>query len=270
MIDPKHQWAIQIDVTNDCVRECSNCTRFVGHSQPFYMSVKQFEEAANALKDFPTQSPPPTTVKHKVVGIIGGEPLLHPQVEEIFLAFERIVPARENRGLWTGLHWEKTIHAPLIQRIFGYVNNNRHNTVVMHSPILTSISHLVPDKHKQKQLIDDCWLQRMWSGTVTPKGFFFCEVAGAFDMLFNGPGGLPVEDGCWSRPITDFQEQIDRWCYGCGVPLQLEGRLDKENIDDITPDNLAKLKDSPRVLEGKVAICTHISNICAYPWRYMQ
>ena len=282
MINPQHQWAIQIDVTDACPRRCSNCTRFIGHRErKFFMPVEQFAEAAEALKDFPTASPPVSaelrkfTGGRKVVGILGGEPLLHPEFAELAAILEHTVPSRENRGLWTGLQWQNTPHAAVIERVFGYVNNNRHDHECLHSPILVALADVVPSLEDRKKLIDDCWLQRLWSSTINPKGFWFCEVAGAMSILFDGPDGLPVEPECWRRPLADFQYQIDFACHRCGVPLNLQGRQDFENMDDVSQSNLDALTaiGSPRVREGRFVLREKTAedmDVTEAPWRYLQ
>lgn len=272
MIDPQRQWAIQIEVTNACNRACSNCTRFVGHlRRQFHVTLDQFAIAVDALKDFPAWSTPTDRVAHKVIGMIGGEPLLHPQFAALAAIMAEAIPVREHRGLWTGLEWQKTVYADLIRHTFGYVNNNQHDQECRHSPILVAVADVVEDVRRQKKLIEQCWLQEMWSATITPKGFFFCEVAGAMDLLFDGPGGLPVEPGCWRRPLADFQEQIDRWCWRCGVPLNLAGRLDSECVDDLSPTNLAALEKSPRVQAGRYELhLTLDTTVTPTPWRYLQ
>jgi hypothetical protein len=277
MIDPANQWAIQIEVTNACQHACSNCTRFVGHHQkPFFVTLEDFRRAAIALADFPTNSrpSPPDVTKitggAKMVGMLGGEPLLHPEFAELVAIFMEAIPRRENRGLWTGMRWERSKYAPLIEEAFGYINNNRHDSKCLHSPILVAIKDIVGDPQERQRMIDACWLQRMWSSSITPKGFFFCEVAGAFDLLFDGPGGLPVEPGCWRRPLSDFQDQIDRWCWRCGIPMEMKGRIDKENIDDISPTNLSCLKDSPRISAGKYILRESIGESADRPWQYLQ
>ncbi len=272
MIDPQRQWCIQIEVTNACTRACSNCTRFVGHiAKPFFVSPEQFAVAVDALVDFPTESPPTQRVPHKVVGMIGGEPLLHPQFADLATIMQSIIPRRENRGLWTGLDWRKTKHSALIERTFGYVNNNQHKSECRHSPILVAVSDVIPDAAERERLIDNCWLQEMWSATITPKGFFFCEVAGAMDMLFDGPGGLPVEPGCWRRPLEDFRDQIERWCPRCGVPLNLRGRIDHEGIDDISESNVERLRSigSERVASGGYVLHEQAGETTNEPWRYL-
>jgi hypothetical protein len=237
---------------------------------PFFMSVEKFAQCANALADFPTNSLPSKADPHKMVGIIGGEPLLHPDFDQLARILADAIPNREHRGLWTGLDWRRTKHANLIEKTFGYINHNMHQTECRHSPVLVAIQDVVPDKAKQKEMIDNCWLQRLWSASCTPKGFFFCEVAAAMDMVFEGPGGLPIEPGCWDRPLSDFQSQIDRWCSRCGIPLNLKGRLDSEEMDDISESNLEALRNSPRIKSGNYVLHESVAETDREPWRYLR
>lgn len=207
--------------------------------------------------------------RRKVIGMIGGEPLLHPEFDKLVEIMIGLIPKSSQRGLWTSLDWRRTKHAEIIRKAFKFVNINYHDHKCVHSPVLVSISDVLPFKYQRDALIDNCWLQRLWSGSVTPKGYFFCEVAGALDMVFNGPGGLPVESGCWNRPLADFQSQIDQWCHRCGIAMNLEGRLDSDNLDDVSSSNLAALRtigspgldrcvecDGPTILSAK------------HPWKY--
>jgi hypothetical protein len=58
---------------------------------------------------------------------------------------------------------------------------------------------------------DNCWWQRLLgSPSITPKGAFFCEVAAAMDMLFDGPGGWKIEKDWWKRGPEGFGDQLCR------------------------------------------------------------
>jgi hypothetical protein len=284
MIDIQEQWCIQIEVTNTCHHGCSNCTRFIGHDpKQFFMQPHLFSEACEALKDFPTKSSPTAQkVPNKLIGIIGGEPLLHPQFSELATIMKETIPEKKYRGLWTAVVWQKTKYAKQIEETFGYVNNNTHQTNVVHSPVLVACQDIIKDPIERRAVIDRCWLQEKWSGVITPKGLFFCEVAGAFDTLYDGPGGLPIEPDCWRRPLRDFREQIDQWCNLCGIPLNLRGRKDSECVDDISSSNLCKLKEtSLRIQNSRYYLVTEdiIKNWALdtetfpsekQPWRYMR
>lgn len=276
MIAPECQWCIQIEVTNACPRACSNCTRMLAHvERPFFMSVGQFAAAVGALGGFPDESPPSEAAPFKLIGLIGGEPLLHPSFQVLLSILTEKVPNRRHRGLWTGLEWQCTQHADIIRDVFDeqFIHNNRHEGESRHSPVLVASRDAVADPVTRAELINDCWLQRKWSSSVTPKGFFFCEVAGAMDIVFDGPGGLPVESGCWERPIEDFREQIDLWCQRCGIPLNLKGRLDNEGVDDISHTNVTELilTRSPRIQAGEYVLYDPAEHTTDdEPWRYLK
>ena len=73
---------IQIEVTNACSHGCSNCTRFCGqHAQPFFMDLDTFRRAVDSTAGF-----------QGVVGIIGGEPTLHPQFDQLIDYYAAKVP----------------------------------------------------------------------------------------------------------------------------------------------------------------------------------
>ncbi|MBR3458419.1 MAG: hypothetical protein IKH16_09765, partial [Selenomonadaceae bacterium] len=101
-------------------------------------------------------------------------------------------------------------------------------------------------------LRDKCWVQNEWSASITPKGAFFCEIAAALDMLFDGPGGWKVEPGWWKRTPEEFGDQL-HWCEMCGFALDTFMRDAKEEQDDVSPTLYEKLKaiGSPRLKAGR-------------------
>ena len=241
MIRPSQAWCAQIDVTNACHMHCSNCTRLLDHARKrFFMSVECFEQAVLALKDFPAESERDPQGRGKVVGIIGGEPLLHPAFPTFVDIMVKHIPKPGHRGLWTSKDWKTQSHPhygsyrPHVMRLVGkheglgrgekggWLNWNMHlrSMEIQHQPTLTASKDLVPDERERWKLIENCWLQRSWSPAITPRGFFFCEVAGALDAVLGGPGGHVVEPGCWKgelffetengvrRPKGHFAEQI--------------------------------------------------------------
>jgi hypothetical protein len=230
------------------------------------MDVDTFRKCCEAVAEFPRLGEPGPNMNNggnKVIGMMGGEPTLHRDFPELCRIMAEVIPNQVNRGLWTG--WRPGIekHAAIISRTFGPASNyNLHEPPSVHQPILVGIRELFPnDPETMWSLIDRCWMQSIWSSSITSKGFFFCEVAAALDEIFDGPGGLPLEPDCWRHDLDAYREQIERWCPRCGCAAPLPGRMDNEEIDDVSPLNHEELKrlGSPRVLNGQCRIfdCEH-------------
>jgi hypothetical protein len=289
MIHPRQQWCIQIEVTNACTRNCSNCTRLVGHvRQPYFLPVADFERAVCALKDFPAKSEPDSlgrTDLGKRIGLMGGEPRLHPEFDALCEVMRTHLP-REHRGLWTGVPLGNK--EAMIRETFGYINHNLHDPPSYHQSALVAIRDVIDDEAERARLIDQCWMQQRWSSAVNPRGFFFCEIAAAMAVTLGGPPGRPVVEGCWRADIGSFQDQIDYYCSRCGFALydQAQGamavaglprRRDDEEIDDASLTNLAALAKvaSPRLLAGRARLFEPSKEAAApcdrrQPWHYHE
>lgn len=281
MRSPADMQTIQIDITNACNKRCSNCTRFCGnHQKNFFMNFDTFKRAVNSLEGY-----------DGVIGVMGGEPTLHPEFERFVLYLREkfgerkeknrlIYPQREfikevrrrefeshvlrNRtdgsrnfkmcgpGLWSNMGASYRGYYELIQDSFNVQFLNDHINSSYHQPGLFARKDLgIPDDEWIK-LRDKCWIQNEWSATITPKGAFFCEIAGALDMLFDGPGGWKIEPGWWRRRPEEFGDQL-HWCELCGFALDTFMRDAEEEMDDVSPTLHEKLKKigSPRMKAGR-------------------
>lgn len=289
MINPSQAWCIQIAVTNACPKACSNCTRLLAHAEEkWFMPLEQFEQAVIAIADFPTQADPESlgrTHLGRCVGLFGGEPRVHPEFDRLCEIMREHLPY-EGRGLWTGVPLGKK--EAMIRSTFRYLNYNLHkaDNPSYHQSALVAIEDVVDDKEEMWRLIDQCWIQQMWSPAITPRGMYFCEVASSLAEVMDGPEGLPIEPGCWRRPLSDFQYQIEWCCPKCSFALYdrdkeemavpgLKHRLDSEEIDDISQSNLERLRacGSPRVerMEYQLyQIDLGGETETSKPWRYMR
>ena len=270
MKSPADMKIIQIEITNACPKRCSNCTRFCGHhKEPFFMDFETFKKAIDSLKGF-----------KGIVGIMGGEPTIHPEFEKFvkyfrdnwgyddfstasylpqssyvnhILANSYNVNYSNQRGLWTSVTPRYYRHFELIQDTFGYQLVNDHTHPSMHSTLMVTRKELgVPDDEWIK-MRDNCWIQNLWSASITPKGAFFCEIAAAMDATLGGKGGWAIEPGWWKRKPAEFGEQLD-WCEMCSACLPMPKRDANEETDDVSPIWHQKLKEieSPKLKKGLV------------------
>ena len=266
MRSPAEMSIIQIEITNACTHRCSNCTRFCGHHRnPFFMDYPTFKNAVDSLVDFPG-----------MVGIMGGEPTLHPQFAQLatycaekikpdcalipltepikdFAAYRHLHLRTHSHksGLWTSLGNKYYEHFELIQDVFGYQCINDHVNSGLHQALMITRKELgIPDSDWVK-FRDKCWIQNLWSASITPKGAFFCEIAAALDMLFDGPGGWPIEPGWWKRTPNDSKDQL-HWCEMCSAALKVPSHQANIERDIISPAMLEELKviGSPKIEKG--------------------
>ena len=152
-------WCIQIDVTSFCVHSCLYCSRYNRHLRPDqrkHMPVETFVNALISLRDWPTK-----------IGIIGGEPLLHPEFSVLNALLRKNFP-KSKLGLWTSgiprTAMEDPRSNPDIQSTYGLIAYNPHDEEqtkkCLHQPLTVSICEVIKDEHLMWQLIDSCWVQR--------------------------------------------------------------------------------------------------------------
>lgn len=228
---PIHQaWCCQIEITNHCDRSCLYCSRYNRHlreDQRYHMDIGYLEMALNSLENWPNK-----------IGIIGGEPILHPQFEECCKLIQTKFP-KEKMGLWTsgGEKWEG--YRDIVADTFGFVAYNEHNNFqkenCRHQPLTLAISDLVMDVDLMMRLIDDCWVQRTWCPTINPNGAYFCEVAGALDYILDGISGFNLQKNWWAKNVEDFKDQIVLNCFFCGMALPYERELLKNKKEKFSP-----------------------------------
>jgi hypothetical protein len=230
---------MQIDLTNVCGLNCVYCSRYNRHirkDQRYFMDLNYFEKVLQSLKTWPNK-----------IGIIGGEPLLHPQFEEICEIMRSHFPPNKFQ-LFTShkLNFEK--YKNTIDKTFGYLAFNEHTDyqrgVCLFQPITVAINEAVPNKNLKNQLINNCWVADKWCPSVNNKGGFFCEVAAALDVIFDGPGGYDINEfEWWKKTPEQFKDQIERYCDFCGMAIPMNRELIKNETEKFTPKLLQKFKD---------------------------
>lgn len=260
---------IHVEITNACNLQCANCTRFVGHhKKPYFMSLDVVRKAISSLVDFPGH-----------VGIMGGEPTLHPQFLDVLAILRELIPDIARRGLWTdGYRYEKYKEEIETTFLADNIVYNSHDRDVEdnHQPLLVHPSDIGISNEKHKEFVENCWIQKRWSASITPKGGFFCEVAAAQDMLFDGPGGYAIEPAWWNKTPADFADQVERYCSSCSACVPMPKVSAHEEFDYVSASMVDKLlaAKSPKARLNKIRILPleffKIGNLNDRPWMHRR
>ena len=261
---------IAIDITNACVNKCGNCMRFCDHyEEPYFMDVDYFKKCIDSLKNFPGQ-----------IGIFGGEPTLHPNFTEMIQYIYDTYPyERKKQGfrnpvkdinsyifnhnvddkgkfkLFTCANTQQFYdNFELIDDVFESFRFNDHSEKTKHFTVLANYKDLGISDEDFVKMEDDCWVQNYCFAEITPKGGFFCEMAGMLDMLYDGDGGFKIEKDWWKKYKKDFGDQLD-WCKKCGARLGLPMIQDSEEKDYVTETCVNELNGkSKRISKGDYRI----------------
>lgn len=257
---PAQMQIICIDITNRCNLACSNCTRLLENQEGYWdMSLSNFRKAVQSLQGFTG-----------IIAVLGGNPCLHREFEEICKIMQEEVPDKEQRGLWTNNAYK---HQEIILETFGSFNLNPHNDdkgVLSlkelhkksggkgllwegnseHAPLLVAIKDLYGEKEMWAR-ISQCDVNRYWSASIVQNQgelrAYFCEVAASFDLARGTDFGMDVTLGWWKKPMKDFSPQVRQFCPGCGAAARLNPSLDKEELDTFSFSN----KDIVALAESK-------------------
>ena len=254
---------VQIEITNACTLNCANCTRFTHHTKkPYMMDFEYFKKCVDSMIGFP-----------KMTGIMGGEPLLHPEFERMCNYLHSKIPPSQT-GLWTCLPPMKEHYRDVICETFGNIFINDHSRDdIMHHPFLVSAAEIKNiDRWVKWVMIDRCWAQLSWSASINPHGAFFCEIAASLSILLNNneKDGWKVDPGWWVRTPKDYREQMEKYCMLCGGAMPLQKRVSTTIKDEISPLMLERIKDySPKVKKGEYDIsncelCQDDSQMASY------
>jgi hypothetical protein len=232
-------WCMQIDITNYCILGCLYCSRYNRHlrkDQRKHMSVEQIGKALDSLITWPTK-----------IGIIGGEPLLHPDFIKICEMIRGKFP-QEKVALWTsgGKNYKNLL--PIINRTFGFVAYNEHNVdqlkTCKHQPLTVAIKDVIQNKKLRRTLIDDCWVQRTWCPTINHYGAYFCEVAAAQDVLLNeGQHAWSVVPRWWDKVPSQFQDEVNIFCDNCGMAIPMEREFITKRTEKFSPSILKEFRE---------------------------
>jgi hypothetical protein len=234
---------VQIHITRACDKACFGCTQGSNLAgKTGFIPVDLFEQAVSTLTGY-----------FGVVGIFGGNPALHPKFDQICEVLKKHI-AFNRRGLWcnhpkgNGSIMRETFN-PSVSNLNVHLDREAYDEFKRdwpeskpfgleedsrHSPVYVAMKDVISEESERWDLISNCDINKHWSSMV---GMFrgelrawFCEIAGAQSILHQyepdyPDTGLPVVNGWWRKPMSDYAAQVRKHCHDCGVPLRGHGSL---------------------------------------------
>ncbi len=272
MKSPKDMKIIMIDITNACVLACSNCTRMCGHHEKtFMMDFDTFKRAVDSLEGF-----------QGTVGLIGGEPTLHPEFERFALYLQSKYPKICGEGSDPAMLHPVTDFMKTIQDLgLKYTKNNKSDgcdNARVPVPGLFSVAGESYLKHYE--LIQDTF-KRQGLNNHGSEMFHQPAMVARKDLGIPDDQWLELRDNCWlqnswSASITpkgaffcEIAASLDmllhgpggwplekdwwkrkpeefgdqlQWCELCGFACETYTRNAKDMVDDVSPTFYEKLK----------------------------
>ena len=225
-----------IDITYHCGRKCVYCTRNDRHlgDKRYDMTIPEIKAALEGYLGYPG-----------LIGIIGGEPLIHPDFDEICHVIQQYYPA-DKMHLFTAINPYVGRKSEIIKSTFRHIAYHEHSkdqeSAFYHQPLTIAIKDVIKNPALKERLIDDCWVQRKWCPTITNDGAFFCE-AGASIAKLAGIKGWPVVSGWWKREPKDFGYQMSI-CDLCGMCIPMHRQKMEDKVQKISPTFLKILNDN--------------------------
>lgn len=217
---------IEIDLTYLCNLRCNNCNRSSAQApESLHLELEQLRQfVADSLEQ---------KRKWKRIRLLGGEPTLHPQFEEVFGILDplrSLSPAMKIEVVSNGYGKKVRRKLEALPKHIWVENSSKQGNIQPHfGPF-----NLAPQDAWWHILVDyrhGCSIPQECGMGLTPTGYYPCAVAGGIDRVTRQGGGrerLPTQD-------DEMRDLMDRACRLCGrfrdgyfVPFNLRPPLEEQ------------------------------------------
>lgn len=248
---------INIMATNVCNLKCNGCSQLIPcFRERWFIPLSQLEDNIRYFREF---------VPHKLLGLFGGEPLLHPQwkqIEEMMWSYPNthfIVFSNGIKGVPQGYVYKKAA--------FNHDFSNKNVTIAINekSPgrkFVNTLNALQDNMECNKRecaifALKNCqaWgSSRCWLMVYDNKAYL-CEQAAAWERLRYGPDNWQENSHGWDltpnsyvfhKTKEDIIQQATNVCFQCGFalrrrvratakrnPYEMASKTNKEFLDSI-------------------------------------
>lgn len=203
---------IEIDITFDCNLKCKSCNRSCSQApSKDFMSIEQIKTfIVDSIKN---------RKKWKLINILGGEPTLHSDFQEIVrLICEKYVkkysPETEIQIVSNGL-------TKSTRDLLNEVKNN-YNVIIDYGSFKTSnqVEYFTPfndapidnEKYKDADFSKGCWVTHSCGIGLNKYGYYACSVIGGIDRVIGKDIGIKSID---KFELITFEQQMKTYCKYC-------------------------------------------------------
>lgn len=199
---------LEIDLNYTCTLKCAGCNRSIDKApSDERISLEQIQQLINESVR--------SNYRWSGIRILGGEPTLHPQFREIIdmlreykkthLPYMRITVISNGYTEHTREMLKNLPHTVLVENTAKTSNADRDFDVFSVAPVDE------PD-HKNSDFRNGCWIMQGLGMGLTPRGYYYCVIAGNVDRIFNfglARDTIPGKDD----PMHDEMQKL---CALCG------------------------------------------------------
>lgn len=198
---------IELDITFDCNLLCNNCDRGCGIApSKDYMTLQQVQKFINeSLK---------LNWHWKEIYLLGGEPLLHPEILEICNLLEtyKNKNPRVKIGLCTNGYSAKiTQKIKSLPSFIDIINSQKKSP---YNSFFKTVNVAPKDLQylKDKDFSKGCFITEMAGVALNRYGYYPCAAGGAVDRIFGFDVGIKALENLTSVSLDPVFNQLCGYC----------------------------------------------------------
>ena len=209
---------VELDITWACNLRCFNCNRSceqapTGEGMTVAQVARFVDESLGAHKRWDR------------IRILGGEPSLHPHLDDILaelLRYRAAVP--EVRLVLVTNGYGDKVRAALSRVPAGIEIEDTGKESQVQPFMSFNVAPVDVAAYEGADFTNGCWVTEHCGVGVTPYGWYPCAIAGGIDRIFGldrARPGLPADE-------DDMHDQLEAFCKLCGgFKRDLEAPLDR-------------------------------------------
>ncbi|MCB1757119.1 MAG: radical SAM protein [Gammaproteobacteria bacterium] len=201
---------IELDITYRCNLSCANCNRSVGVGQAksnLDMSTEQIQKFVDQSRE--------NNIRWEVIKLLGGEPTMHPQLDEIIGILKSYVDdysPTTRLELWTNGDGKKV--REVLGTLPDFIKVIDSSVTRGAEPLFNSFNLAPVDSrlYKYTDFSHGCSIIEKCGVGLTPYGYYPCAVAGGIDRVFGKNAGTHDLNEAYGK----MRGQLDEFCRLCG------------------------------------------------------